>query len=59
MHRSMKQNGELKMTKEAKMYNWEKMVSSIHSGEKNWTATCRRTKLFDAIHKNNPNVLIT
>ena len=33
------------MTKEARIYNGEKTVSSISGAGENWTATCKRMKL--------------
>ena len=33
------------MTKEVRIYNGEKIVSSINDAGKNWTATCKRMKL--------------
>ena len=36
--------GTLSLTKEAKVYNGKKIVSSV-SGAENWTATCKRMKL--------------
>ena len=33
------------MTKEERIYNWEKTDSSINGVKKNWTATCKRIKL--------------
>ena len=35
----------LSLTKEARIYNGAKIVSSINGAGKNWTATCKGMKL--------------